>query len=109
VAIGFDQLQDPVSLAEGSPALGQNEKAVQTGAAVRRLTPTECARLQGFPDDWNCLCGVEPYSTWTCRCPDGPRYSSYGNAVCVPVIHWIGKRLLAAHLAGTDQSSGRTP
>jgi DNA (cytosine-5)-methyltransferase 1 len=64
--------------------------------AVRRLTPTECARLQGFPDDWNCLCGVQPYSTWACTCPDGPRYASYGNAVCVPVIEWLGRRLLAA-------------
>jgi DNA (cytosine-5)-methyltransferase 1 len=68
-----------------------------TGAAVRRLTPTECARLQGFPDDWNCLCGVQPYSTWACVCPDGPRYASYGNAVCVPVVEWLGRRLLAVH------------
>ena len=64
--------------------------------AVRRLTPTECARLQGFPDDWNCLCGVQPYSTSSCTCPDGPRYATYGNAVCVPVIEWLGRRLLAA-------------
>lgn len=50
--------------------------AVASGATVRRLTPTECERLQGFPDGWTCLCGCEPYSTAACRCPDGPRYEA---------------------------------
>lgn len=64
--------------------------------SVRRLTPTECERLQGFDDGHTCLCGVEPYSTWDCRCPDGPRYAALGNAVCVPVVEWLGRRILAA-------------
>ena len=68
----------------------------QAGAAVRRLTPTECERLQAFPDGHTCLCGIEPYSTWTCRCPDGPRYAALGNAVTVNVIEWLGRRLLTA-------------
>jgi DNA (cytosine-5)-methyltransferase 1 len=102
-AIGFDQLQDPVSLTEGSPALGQNEKAVQTGAAVRRLTPTECERLQAFEDGHTCLCGVEPYSTASCRCPDGPRYAALGNAVTTSVVHWLGERLLAVHSSTSAQ------
>lgn len=67
------------------------------GSAVRRLSPTECERLQGFPDGWSCLCGVEPYSTASCRCPDSPRYAALGNAVTVNVITWLGQRLLAAH------------
>ncbi len=49
---------------------------------VRRLTPIECARLQGFPDDW--LAG-ESNST---------QYRQLGNAVCVPVAEWIGKRIV---------------
>lgn len=49
---------------------------------VRRLTPTECARLQGFPDDWN---------DWLA---DSARYKQYGNAVCVNVAEWIGKRIM---------------
>lgn len=69
--------------------------------AVRRLTPTECERLQGFDDGHTCLCGAEPYSTWACRCPDGPRYAALGNAVAVPCVWWIGARLLRAHHNGT--------
>jgi DNA (cytosine-5)-methyltransferase 1 len=65
-------------------------------SAVRRLTPLECERLQGFPDGWTCLCGVTPYSTSTCKCKDSPRYRTLGNAVAVPVIAWIARRLAAA-------------
>jgi DNA (cytosine-5)-methyltransferase 1 len=64
--------------------------------AVRRLTPTECERLQAFPDGFTCLCGVEPYSTWACRCPDGPRYAALGNAVTTTVVEWIGRRIIRA-------------
>jgi DNA (cytosine-5)-methyltransferase 1 len=49
--------------------------------AVRRLTPTECERLQGFPDGW------------TAGEADSARYRMLGNAVCVPVARWIGSRL----------------
>ena len=49
--------------------------------AVRRLTPVECCRLQGFPDDWN--------DDQT----DSQRYRQMGNAVCVPVAEWIGRRI----------------
>ena len=57
-------------------------------AGVRRLTPTECARLQGFPDDWN-ECGADGV-----QLPDTVRYRQFGNAVTVNVAEWIGKRLL---------------
>lgn len=60
---------------------------------IRRLTPTEYERLQGLPDGWTCGCGVQPYSTAACRCPDGPRYRALGNAVAVPVVEWIVRRL----------------
>ena len=59
---------------------------------VRRLTPRECERLQGFPDGWTCLCGAEPYSTAACTCPDGPRLRALGNAVAVPCIEWLARR-----------------
>jgi len=49
---------------------------------VRRLTPLECERLQGFPDDW------------TAGQSDAQRYRQLGNAVAVPVAQWIGKRII---------------
>ena len=52
--------------------------------AVRRLTPVECERLQGFPDD---------YTNIKEKTPDGPRYKAMGNSMAVPVMHWIGKRI----------------
>lgn len=67
-----------------------------SSTGVRRLTPTECERLQAFPDGHTCLCGVQPYTTATCQCPDTPRYAGLGNAVTVSVIEWIGRRLMAA-------------
>lgn len=70
---------------------------VAFGSSVRRLTPTECERLQSFPDGWTCLCGAEPYSATICRCPDSPRYRALGNAVTVNVITWIGRRLREAN------------
>lgn len=64
-------------------------------ASVRRLTPTECERLMGWPDGWTCLCGVDPYTTAACTCPDGPRYAACGNGVVSNVAQWIGRRLMA--------------
>jgi len=56
---------------------------------VRRLTPKECERLQGFPDDWT-ACDVmgKPIA-------DSPRYRMLGNAVTVNVAFWLGTRLMA--------------
>lgn len=57
---------------------------------VRRLTPTECERLQGFPDNWTKI----PYrGKDTASCPDSPRYKSIGNSWAVPCVHWIAKRI----------------
>ena len=55
---------------------------VANGMAVRRLTPVECERLQGFPDD---------YTNIKSNCPDGPRYKALGNSMAVPVMRWIGE------------------
>ena len=58
-----------------------------TGMAVRRLTPIECERLQGFPDNYT---NIKPKGKDT---PDGPRYKALGNSMAVPVMEWIGKRI----------------
>ncbi len=64
--------------------------------SVRRLTPLECERLQGFPDGWTCLCGEGHRGSQFCSCPDSPRYKQIGNAVTVPVAEWIARRILEA-------------
>lgn len=59
-------------------------------AIVRKLTPVECERLQGFPDNWTKV----PYRGKSADdCPDSPRYKAIGNSMAVPVMRWIGKRL----------------
>ena len=65
--------------------------AVSRGlAAVRRLTPIECERLQGFPDGYTQI----PWRNKAAgACPDGPRYKAMGNSMAVPVMQWIGKRI----------------
>lgn len=65
--------------------------AVQGPSGVRRLTPRECERLQGFPDDYTLI----PYrGRVRGLCPDGPRYKAIGNSKAVTVVRWIGQRLL---------------
>jgi DNA (cytosine-5)-methyltransferase 1 len=65
---------------DGTPVEGV---AIQN-MAVRRLTPVECERLQGFPDN---------YTNIKENCPDGPRYKALGNSMAVPVMKWIGNRI----------------
>ena len=65
---------------------GGNPPAVAQQMAIRRLTPVECERLQGFPDN---------YTNIRENCPDGPRYKALGNSMAVPVMRWIGERIQA--------------
>ncbi|MCH9271078.1 DNA cytosine methyltransferase [Pantoea ananatis] len=64
--------------------------AIGWGMQVRRLTPVECERLQGFPDNHTQISwrGKKPVD-----CPDGPRYRALGNSMAVPVMGWIGQRI----------------
>lgn len=62
-------------------------QAVAITMQVRRLTPVECERLQGFPDN---------YTNIKDKCPDGPRYKALGNSWAVPVVRWIGARIQGA-------------
>ncbi len=65
-------------------------QAVQIASAVRRLTPIECERLMGFPDNYTCI----PWRGKPAEeCPDGPRYKAIGNSKAVPVVRWICRRI----------------
>ena len=68
---------------DSSHANGGGQIAVATGWAVRRLTPTECERLQGFPDRWTDITYRNKPAA------DGPRYKALGNSMAVPVLRWI--------------------
>lgn len=70
-------------------------------ATVRRLTPVEAERLQGFTDGWTCLCQpLDAYAAdpdaaaLACTCHDSQRYQALGNAVTVPVVAYLGHRLM---------------
>jgi DNA (cytosine-5)-methyltransferase 1 len=66
--------------------------AVADAMTVRRLTPRECERLQGFPDDWTMI----PYRGKPPEeCPDGPRYKALGNSMACNCMAWIGERIAA--------------
>ena len=95
-AVGFAQnSRDEVREMPYSGALSAQPGIKQTtyvrkGLSVRRLTPTECERLQGFPDNFTQI----PYRNKSAEnCPDGPRYKALGNSMAVPVMRWIGERI----------------
>ena len=76
-----------------------DRQAIATSGEVRRLTPRECERLQGFPDGWTLV----PYRGKPAEeCPDAPRYKALGNSMAVPVMGWIGRRIDAAERRGDD-------
>lgn len=67
---------------------GRNTPMICGTLTVRRLTPTECERLQGFPEGWTDI-------PWRGKdhAPDGPRYKALGNSMAVPCMRWIGERI----------------
>ena len=98
VPVAFDttQITNAKNRTRAEPGLSASTIAarsrmhVAAAMQVRRLTPRECERLQGFPDDWTAI-------PWRGRpadqCPDGPRYKALGNSMAVPCMRWIGQRL----------------
>ena len=66
---------------------GSSRSYIAQPWAVRRLTPRECERLQGFPDDYTLI----PYRRGMAA--DGPRYKALGNSMAVNVMEWIGARI----------------
>lgn len=88
-----------VSPAAPAPSITKNSRLrVAGGLRPRRLTPRECERLQGFPDDYTLIPGAS----------DSARYMALGNSMATPVMTWIGRRLLAVDAIlnnQTEQSS----
>ena len=90
VAFTWNQSGDTalgMSLDGVPPVKTRDTLAVLNAMQVRRLTPRECERLQGFPDDYTLI-------TYRGKpAADGPRYKALGNSMAVPVMRWIGKRI----------------
>jgi len=85
-ASGGGHVENPTAQALRAGA-EHNYQFVRHEMAVRRLTPVECERLQGFPDGWT---DIKPGGKDT---PDSPRYKALGNSMAVPVMRWIGERI----------------
>jgi DNA (cytosine-5)-methyltransferase 1 len=84
-------LADCLQTTAGDYSRADGFNMVGDTAQVRRLTPVECERLQGFPDGWT----IPDDTPWQDHPkPDGPRYAQMGNAVTVPVAEWIGRRIM---------------
>ena len=90
--------QEGIAYALDNPGRGgrtQTRQVMTPAMTVRRLTPRECERLQGFPDDYTRI----PWRGKPAEnCPDGPRYKALGNSMAVPCMVWIGKRIQAVEL-----------
>ena len=84
-----DVLSGPVcpSIGTSQSATGRNTGKILTNYTVRRLTPRECERLQGFPDDYTIITYKKKPAA------DGPRYRALGNSMAVPVMRWIMERI----------------
>ena len=94
MGLGVGEIGDPCP----TITVGHSHAAI-ADMAVRRLTPTECERLQGFPDNYTQI----PYRKKDAdNCPDGPRYKAMGNSMAVPVMKWIGQRIQMV-----DQMTGK--
>lgn len=107
-----DVVAPPLKAQSGTTGKGDGAPLVASWVAVRRLTPRECERLQGFPDDWTLVPGysarlrpeeiveMAEYLGISIQrakeygaTPDGPRYKAIGNSMAVPVMRWIGARI----------------
>jgi DNA (cytosine-5)-methyltransferase 1 len=96
---GGAQFEGPHDTANIRAASGGSSQSYVAHTAVRRLTPRECERLQGFQDDWTLV----PYRGKPAS--DGPRYKAIGNSMAVPVMRWIGERIAAVDAITADRKA----
>ncbi len=93
----YEKQVDSFDASNGPPNLSR------TQMAVRRLTPRECERLQGFPDDYTLVEYRGKLAS------DGPRYKALGNSMAVPVMLWIGQRIAAVDGILHEHDARREP
>lgn len=100
-AVAFNGRMDPVhGPVSGALDTDPSTQCAMTGMAVRRITPVEAERLQGFSDDYTRV----PYRGKPAEdCPDGPRYKALGNSMAVPCMSWLGRRIAMVESAHPPQ------
>jgi DNA (cytosine-5)-methyltransferase 1 len=114
------EIAPPLKAQSGQTGKGDAAPLVHAAMAVRRLTPTECERLQGFPDGWTLIplgkrnkkAERKELSEFADRTgqddikwsADGPRYKALGNSMAVPVIRWIGRKIQQALESSHDSA-----
>ena len=92
VAPTITATNDPSRSPQSSEITQQVAAVHASTMQVRRLTPTECERLQGFPDGWTAIPWKKKPAD---QCPDGPRYKALGNSMAVNCMEWLGERIQA--------------
>jgi DNA (cytosine-5)-methyltransferase 1 len=91
VAPSLTASNDPSRSPQSAEVTQQVNAVYASSMQVRRLTPVECERLQGFPDGYTNI----PWRGKS-ESPDGPRYKALGNSWAVPVVRWVGRRIASA-------------
>jgi DNA (cytosine-5)-methyltransferase 1 len=97
-APGWERPYAPTLNAQVPNDTSNIQTGVRIGSAVRRLTPRECERLQGFPDDFTVVLHRGKPAA------DGPRYKALGNSMAVPCMAWIGRRIDAVDALPINQA-----
>jgi DNA (cytosine-5)-methyltransferase 1 len=98
-AKGARRAKTLIDIVPGKPVISFTQKERDCDMSVRRLTPMECERLQGFPDD---------YTRITYRgkpAADGPRYKALGNSMAVPVMRKIGERIAMVDALSNERAA----
>ena len=104
--ISVHATQTPITAKELAPALSaQGYIGVKSTAAVRRLTPLECTRLQGFPDGWVDIGEWTDSKGRLHKDADAPKYKALGNSIALPFWKWMAKRMAKYLPEGSTMAS----
>lgn len=93
MAAAYDEYNDSIADTHHTLRAGTKQSTGVVTTIVRRLTPTECERLQGFPDNWTAQ-RIDHKTGNVIEQKDSARYKQMGNAVAVPCVEWIINRLI---------------
>lgn len=104
IAMASSAAHAEISMDDISPSLlaragtgGNNMPNITRGSIVRRLTPLECERLQGYPDGWTDIGEWTDSKGKKHKDADSPRYKALGNSIALPFWQWLARRICAQY------------